>query len=212
MKRFDRRYVPALLGMLAGGVLFSSVNVSCGEVNSACAADCPDVSALETKLAALETTVGTLQTTVTMQQTTIGDLQSQVNALACPADSVRITDATLGSYCITKAAKAQANSYAAYSDCGTSQGRICTSGEITAAYKSGQITAASDPQGEWAHFVGLYNGSWYDGAGCTGPSMWSYDFVTPGPAKLDCVDLDRNANDINCGSSPEKCAQYRCCR
>jgi hypothetical protein len=61
---FDRRYVPAVLGMLVGGVVFSSVNISCGAVNDACAADCQGVADLEAKVATMETTITKLQTRI----------------------------------------------------------------------------------------------------------------------------------------------------
>jgi hypothetical protein len=75
-------------------VAFSSLNISCGEVSSACAADCPGVTALESKVAALETMMTQLQTTSTQQQLKIDELTGQltqalaIEELACTSGQV----------------------------------------------------------------------------------------------------------------------------
>lgn len=64
MKDWDGRFVPAVVGVITGAALFGTTNISCGDVQSACAADCPEVSELETTVASLQDTVTMLQTKV----------------------------------------------------------------------------------------------------------------------------------------------------
>jgi hypothetical protein len=134
-------------------------------------------------------------------------------ALMCPAGMVRVIDASAGSFCIDQQARPDDSSYNAQANCVTTTGRMCSVSEYVAGYASGQLNGATDDQGEWGSFVGMYAGTWGDGASCTGPTMWSYDFSMAGtPTRLNCVDADRTAANIDCATTGTSCAQYRCCR
>jgi hypothetical protein len=132
----------------------------------------------------------------------------------CAAGQVLIRATETGSFCIDEEPRTDSNSWHAQVNCQILGAHVCGRAQTAAAYRSGRILAATDPQGEWAGFIGMYPGSWGDDVQCTGPTMWSFTYDAAGirTLRLDCVDYDRSAGHIDCSTAGESCAQYRCCR